>query len=379
MYLLAFIDIIFKKINLNITTFRKGDYRLNMSKNDDYITRKTRRKKRGLKLRYKILLPFLIIALAVGGFVWYLDAKANNAVLGAHDGLDRDKSDLRDDYVNPKDDNVSILLMGIDSSDKRGADEIARTDALLVATLNVKDKSVKVLSIPRDAYVYIPHIGREDKINHAHAFGKGPLATVETVEGLLGIPIDYYLRMNFEAFIGVVDALDGIDIDVPFEFKEQDSHDVARAIHLYPGMQNLDGEEALALARTRKIDSDFERGKRQQEVIKAIVDRSLSVSSILKYDDVIKAIGDNMKTNMQYNEMKSFFGYLTHGKDIDIETLNVGGYDDRINNIYYYQLDPESLAETINTMQHHLEIEITDPSYNPDARDNPDETNETNE
>lgn len=340
-----------------------------MSNNDEFITRKARRKKRGLKLRYKILIPLLILAIAIGGFVLYLDSKANNAVLGAHDGLDREHSDLRDDYVNPKDDNVSILLMGIDASDKRGADEIARTDALLVATLNVKDKSVKVLSIPRDSYVYIPHIGREDKINHAHAFGKGPLATVETVESLFGIPIDYYLRMNFEAFIGVVDALDGINIEVPFEFKEQDSSDKAQAIHLYPGMQKLDGEQALALARTRKIDSDYERGKRQQEVIKAIVDRSLSVSSILKYDNVIDAIGDNLKTNMTYTEMKSFFGYLTHGKEIDIESLNLGGYDDRIDNIYYWQLDPESVAETVNIMQRHLGIELTDPDYVPDAAD----------
>lgn len=360
MYMLLFFTL--NKLNLKITTFHEGDKRTNMSKKDEYMTRTTRRKKRGLKLRYKILLPLLIIAIAIGSFVWYLDAKVNNAVLGAHDGLDRDKSELRDDYVNPKDDNVSILLMGIDSSDKRGADEIARTDALLVATLNVKEKSVKVLSIPRDSYVYIPVVDRYSKINHAHAYGKGPLATVDTVENLLGIPIDYYLRMNFEAFIGVVDALDGIKIDVPFEFKEQDSSDKAHAIHLYPGMQTLDGEEALALARTRKIDSDYERGKRQQEVIKAIVDRSLSVNSILKYDDVIDALGENIKTNMKYTEMKSFFGYLTHGKNLDIETLNVGGYDDRINNTYYWQLDEESVAEVVDTMQQHLEYKSTTPS-----------------
>lgn len=331
-----------------------------MSKNKDFITRTERTKKRKLKKRYKILIPLLAILLAVGGYIWYLDYATGKAMLGAHDGLDRGKSDLRDDYVNPKDDSVSILLMGIDSSDKRGDDEIARTDALLVATLNVKEKSVKVLSIPRDSNVYIPLIGKEDKINHAHAFGKsrgvdGPIATLETVESLFGIPIDYYVRMNFEAFIGIVDALDGINIDVPFEFKEQDSTDKAGAIHLYPGMQKLDGEEALALARTRKIDSDFERGKRQQEVIKAIVDRSLSLSSILKYDDVVKVVGENMKTNMTYSEMKSFFGYLTHGTNIDIETLNLEGYDDWTNG-YYYQLDETSVEENATIMKRHLDL-----------------------
>src|SRR5690625_5785080 len=167
----------------------------------------------------------------------------------------REKSDLREEYVDPKFDNVSILLMGVDSSDERGDDEEARTDALLVATLNKDEKSVKLLSIPRDSYVYVPEVGYETKINHAHAYG-GPRATIETVENLLNIPIDYYVRVNFEAFMDVVDAVDGITVDVPYELQEQDSKDRADAIHLYPGGQKLNGEEALALARTRKKDSD---------------------------------------------------------------------------------------------------------------------------
>src|SRR5699024_2592231 len=138
-----------------------------------------------------------------------------------------------------------------------------------------------------------------------HAYG-GPRATIDTVEELLGIPIDYFVRINFEAFMDVVDAVEGIEYDVPYEFSEQNSRDQADSIHLYPGVQELDGEEALALARTRKHDSDVERGKRQQEIIKALVSKVLSVKSLLKYDDVIEAVGENMKTNMTFTEMKSF-------------------------------------------------------------------------
>ncbi len=344
-----------------------------MTKSNSRIVQK---KKRTLKRRFKILIPFLIVIIAAGSYFVHLYTKADSALSESHDDIDRDKSDLREEYVDPKFDNVSILLMGIDSSDKRGADESARTDALMVATLNKDDKSIKLLSIPRDSYVYIPEVGYETKINHAHAHG-GPRATIETVENLLDIPIDYYVRVNFEAFMDVVDAVDGITMDVPYELQEQDSQDKANAIHLYPGVQKLNGEEALALARTRKKDSDVERGKRQQEIMKALADRTLSVKSILKYDDVIDAIGANLKTNMTFTEMKSFFGYLTNGTNIDIETLNIDGADYQPGSIYYWQLDERSLAQTINTLEEHLELPITDYGY--DFAEEDEESSSTSE
>src|SRR5699024_1451326 len=276
------------------------------------------KKKRVLKNRFKIIIPLVILLLAGGSYFWYLHSQADSAISESHDDIDRDKSDLRSDYVDPKFDNVSILLMGIDASDTRGADEGTRTDALMVATLNKDDKSVKLLSIPRDALVYIPEVGREEKINHAHSYG-GTRATIDTVE----------------------DTLDGISVDVPYEFKEQDSTDKADAIHLYPGYQELNGEEALALARTRKMDTDVDRGKRQQEIIEALVSKTISVKSILKYDDIIEAIGKNMKTNMTFTEMKSFFSYATHGSNLDIETLNIDGYDYQPNRTYYWKFDEQ--------------------------------------
>src|SRR5690606_21377009 len=108
--------------------------------------------------------------------------------------------------------------------------------------------------------VYIPEVGYNDKINHAHAFG-GPKATIETVEQLLDVPVDYYVKLNFHAFTEVVDVIGGITAEVPYELWESDSNDKKNAIHLLPGEQLLNGEQALALARTRKYDSDIERGK----------------------------------------------------------------------------------------------------------------------
>ena len=109
------------------------------------------------------------------------------------------------------------------------------------------------------------------------------------------------------------DALNGIKVDVPVTFTEQDSKDKTDAIHLTEGLQKLNGEEALALARTRKIDNDIERGKRQQLVLRAIMDKAVSVGSIMKYGDVMESMGDNVTTNLDFGEILSFFNYLKDG------------------------------------------------------------------
>ncbi len=334
-----------------------------MSKNNN--NRVVKNKKRRLRKRaYFILIPLIIAFLSIVSYGAYLYTKAESALSDSYEDDGRDKSELRMSSVDPKFDNVSILIMGVDASNVRNNEESSRTDSLMVATLNKDDKSVKLLSIPRDTLVMIPEAGYETKINHAHALG-GTRATIETVESLLDIPIDYYVKVNFEAFVDVVDAINGITVDVPYEFKEQDSNDKANAIHLLAGEQDLDGEEALALARTRKLDNDIERGKRQQDIIKAIVDKAVSVNSILKYDDIIDAVGSNMTTNMTFSEMKSFIAYGTEGTNLNIEALTLDGMDYQPNGTYYWKLDDLALGETKRMLQNHLEISTQDSTDSP--------------
>jgi polyisoprenyl-teichoic acid--peptidoglycan teichoic acid transferase len=319
-----------------------------------------RKRKRKLRRRVYVLLIPILLFISVIGYAIHLYATAETVFSDAHEDDGREKSALRDTTVDPNEDNVSVLIMGVDASNIRANADNSRTDTLMVATLNKKDKTVKLLSIPRDSKVYIPKVGYEDRINHAHAFG-GTDATIETVENLLGIPIDYWVKVNFEAFIDVVDAVDGITVNVPYEFYEQNSQDVAGAIHLYAGEQELNGEEALAFARTRKADNDIERGKRQQEVIKAIVKKSISLNSILKYDDIIKAVGTNMTTNMKFDEMKSFISYGTSG-GLNIDSYSLEGYDSWEyvpQKKYYWVLDQEKLDETKQILQTHLELSNT--------------------
>lgn len=316
------------------------------------------KKSRKFSLVLKILLLLSAsLLICVTAYGVYITKKAETAANKSFEKIEnRETSDKRQAKVKPLEDNISILFIGVDDSEEReqGSDH-SRSDALVLATLNNEAKTVKLVSIPRDSYVYIPYIEDEDKITHAHAFG-GSLATIETVEELFDIPVDYYVRMNFNAFIDIVDALGGIevDVDIPYAFTELDEND-NYTIKLEPGLQELNGSEALALARTRKHDSDIMRGQRQQDILKAIATKAASVSAISKYDDVLDAISDNMKTDMTFDEMKSFINYFSEGVP-QIDSLSLVGEDDMSTGTYYYQLDEESLEETKQILKSHLEL-----------------------
>ncbi|MGB5944989.1 LCP family protein [Paenisporosarcina sp.] len=321
----------------------------------DYSTNNPPKKSKNKSLILKISLLFIAsILISVTAYGIFLMKKAESAADRSLEITEREKSSLRDEKVEPLEDNISILFMGVDDSSERDQGANTRSDALIVATLNNESKTIKMLSIPRDSYVYIPEVGYKDKINHAYAYGETE-ATLDTVETLLDIPIDYYVKMNFDAFIDIVDSLGGIEADVPYTLMELDSED-NRTINLQPGYQTLNGAEALALARTRKQDNDIERGKRQQQILEAIMEKTVSASSFTKYGDLIDAVGDNMKTNMTFTEMKSMFEYGKDGMP-SIEKLNLLGYDDQSTGVYYYQLDEPNLLEIKAKMQSHLDYQ----------------------
>ncbi|MBP1969377.1 LCP family protein required for cell wall assembly [Virgibacillus natechei] len=325
---------------------------------------KQRKHNRMFSIKKALLYSSVILIFLIGigvGYAVYLFDRTSDTITESHEELGRedDRSSLRDDMVDPVEDNVSILFMGVDSSEHRGNDDHSLSDALLLATFNKEDSNVKLLSIPRDSYVRVPELGYHTKINHAHAFG-GPSATIETVEEFLELPVDYFVRMNFEGFIEVVDSLDGIPFDVPYEFTESDSNDNRDAIHLYPGEQMLNGEEALALARTRDNDNDIERGKRQQEIMESIAKKATSASSVLKLDELITAVGSNMATNLNFSEIRSFFSYGLD-EQFAIETVNLegtGGYME--DGVWYYQVDEASRVQIQDELREHLNL----PSIN---------------
>ncbi|MDR4332876.1 LCP family protein [Bacillus anthracis] len=337
---------------------------------------KPKKSKKKIKIIISVILFFLIVG---GGYTWFLVNKASSAVRNAaHDLARGDKSDLRDKAVKPITNNVSVLVMGVDESDVRGKEygEAIRTDALLLATFNKDSKTVKLLSIPRDTYTYIPVEKKKDKITHAHAYGStkngkdgGPQASIDAVEKLLNVPVNYFVKFNFKSFMKIVDDLGGIEVDVPVEFTEQDSNDNADAIHLKKGVQKLNSEEALALARTRHIDSDAMRGQRQQLVIEAILEKLTSVGSVTKVGNIIDDINGQFVTNLTFDDMLSFYKY---GADSSIEKLQIQGDDCYMEKgddtcsksagggrTYFYNPDKKELAKVTNDLRTHLGL----PAY----------------
>ncbi|WP_100401644.1 LCP family protein [Bacillus sp. FJAT-42315] len=321
-------------------------------------TQMRKRRRRQRRLVFLVLLPLLFLTFTAAGYGAFLYKKAESVFKDSYLDDGRHKSELRDAKVHPLKDNISILFIGVDESESRKKEfgDKTRSDALMLATLNIEDKSIELVSIPRDSYVYVPEVGYNTKINHAHAYG-GPKATIETVEELFGLPVDYYVRMNFYAFMDVVDALGGIPFDVPYELVEKDSRDSHNAIHLKEGKQTLNGEEALALARTRKYDSDIERGERQQQLLTAVVKKAISVNSLTKYDEILDAVGANMRTNMTFGEMKALIEYGKSGS-LKFETITLAGTDGKSNNgAYIYQLDETELEVTKSKLARHLGLE----------------------
>lgn len=331
-----------------------------------YVEIKNKKKRKHKRAVFALL---VVVLFFVGGGIAYgayLTHKLAAVTGAAHTDLSRgDKSKLRSESVNPVKDNFSVLFIGVDKRKK----EASRSDALILATFNHKTRSVKMVSIPRDSKVQIVDPTNEhnygiSKITHAHYFGdlrgnKGPDFTIATVENLFHVPVDYYVQVDFKAFTKIVNALDGVKVNVPVQLVTQNSHDQkgANAIVLKPGVQTLNGEQALAFVRNRKSPGsggDFGRGKRQMALIKAIIHKSASLSSITKYGDVIDSLKGHFETNLTFGQLVSLQRYADSLSNIDMMQLK--GTDDMSTGIYYFKLDDNYLTEISTELRDQLGI-----------------------
>ncbi|MDV2582833.1 LCP family protein [Alkalibacillus haloalkaliphilus] len=312
-----------------------------------------------MSFKKKLLIGTLVtFLLAAGGVTYYffnLYQEAEKAVTESYQDLERgEHSEQREEEVDPSEDNISILFVGVDDSDTRqGTSSLA--DALVLATFNKDDLSVNMVSIPRDSYVDVSYQYSKDKINHTHGYG-GLDETISVVEDLLDVPVDYYVRLDFMAFVDTVDALGGVDFDVPYYLEETDSTDQGTVV-IQPGEQTLNGEEALAMARTRQHDNDLERGNRQMEILESIIDQTLSFSSITRYNSLIQSIGDRMTTNISFDQLVSLHEYVTGNDGLEIEQHQLEGNDLWANDIYYYDLDESSIDDISRELRAHLQID----------------------
>lgn len=209
---------------------------------------------------------------------------------------------------------VTFLLMGIDQRcEEEGP---THTDSIMLLTVDPVSQSASLLSLPRDLWVSIPEVG-VDRINQAFYFGEvyelpggGPTLAIETVEGLLGVPIDYFVTVNFDAFVEVVDLIGGIVVDVEETIDDPDYPDRCYGFdpfHIEAGEQRLDGQDALKYARTRAtFGGDVDRANRQQAVILAVLDQVVQLDMIPQLigqaPQLWQTLQENVRTNLSLDE-----------------------------------------------------------------------------
>ncbi|HDD0233619.1 TPA: polyisoprenyl-teichoic acid--peptidoglycan teichoic acid transferase [Staphylococcus aureus] len=309
-------------------------------------------------LKYFLILLALVLIVVPIVFATLLFKTSQDAFESSQDSKNANRqSNLRDNKVNPEEQPISILFLGIDDNDgrrKKGQDaEHSRSDAMILTTFNQSKHQIRMHSIPRDTISYIPKVGYYDKITHAHAYG-GPIAAMDSVEATMNVPVDYYVRVNMKAFVEAVNELGGIYYDVPYDLNEPNTDDTGK-IKIKKGYQKLNGDEALAVARTRHHDSDLKRGQRQMELIKILFQKAQEVDSIDKLDNVIQIVGKNAKHNLTNSEIKALAKmYLTN--DVEIKTAQLKGKDDMLNGIYYYHPSVESIQKYANLLRKDLEL-----------------------
>ncbi|ESU34133.1 hypothetical protein G3A_02375 [Bacillus sp. 17376] len=311
------------------------------------------RKKRRAKRFIRVTL-FLFLLISFGGLSYYafdLFYDAKEATDSIYEKLSSEDEDGVKENIRVTKDPFTILLAGIENQDGG----TGRSDVLMLVTVNPKTEEIYLLSIPRDTRTYIPDAGYDSKITHSYGHG-GISATMKTVENMLDVPIDYYITTNFDGFEDVVDTLGGVTVDVPFTFKAQLTGSLKWKTY-NEGEMDLNGNEALAYVRMRKSDpkGDMGRNERQQQVIKAIIDKGTSFKSITKVDDIMNDLGENVRTDIPPSKFVSFIQLYSKLKDNNIQNLSLKGYDDNINDVYYYIPDQASLDEISQKVNYTLD------------------------
>ena len=269
----------------------------------------------------------------------------------------------------------TILLLGVDSTiDGLNASAAFNGDTIMLVTFNPNTLNATIFSIPRDTYVPISCNGNNsNKINSSAAGGIS--CVIKTIENLIDINIDYYVKINFKGVVDLVDSLNGITVNVPIDFCEQNSDRKfgKNEICLKKGEQTLNGEQALALARHRHTlpTGDFQRIEHQQLLVESTLNKIKSIRSIDQIYEVLEAISKNVETNISTEEILNLYNVgkkiiFNNNTSLNIEKAYLTGYDltmyiPGLGNVYTFQYYEQSLKEIIESMKINLEIKKPTP------------------
>ena len=279
------------------------------------------RKKRFYKKRwFKVLLVIIILGVATGGWAMY-KAGTTLSKISTKDGffasLWKSLPGVASGQLQGQDQGqINVILLGMRGNNMPGGGLLA--DTIMVASIRPQDNKVALISVPRDLYVSDPGSSSQSKINAINALyegkddGKGMEMMKQVVSDVTGLQIHYVVRIDFKGFTELVDKMGGVDVylDKPFSEPKQFEGEAAANFSLPAGKNHLDGSKALFFVRARYASSDFERAKRQQQVLLALKDKMLSLgtlSDFTKINNILNILGDDVRADMDASEMKNFF------------------------------------------------------------------------
>ncbi|MGO0062212.1 LCP family protein [Brevibacillus fluminis] len=334
------------------------------------------RRRRGWKQNLLLLLLLLVASggAAAGALYWQFNQIVEDVSQPTpNDGVATVKPGLSTVYEPDK--SISLLIIGRDTRKNGGG---LNTDVMLLATINPVNKKVTMLSIPRDTRIKLAGTSGYEKINSVYALGENQKKRAEqkgqkptengitllksTFEDVFGIPVQYYAEVDFKGFQAIIDELGGVQVNVDRKLVYDDPTDGTH-INLSPGLQVLDGDKALDYVRHRHDNrgakyesSDFDRNRRQQEVIHAIVDKMTTIDGMTKILDIMKIAGDHLRTDMPPDKIKGVLKDFAGVNSSAINALENGAYWVGGPNMNYTFFPNDKLASIRTALQTEMNI-----------------------
>ena len=263
---------------------------------------------------------------------------------GINTTLKKEEANVREPF--------NIYISGIDVAGS--ITKTSRSDVNIIMTVNPNTHKILLTTTPRDYYVTLPGVSgdQRDKLTHAGIYGVD--VSMNTLESIYGIDITYYARVNFTSLIKIVDALGGVDVNSEYAFE-------SAGYQFQKGINHVNGEQALAFSRERYKfeDGDNQRGKNQEAVLKAILEKAMSPAILVNASELITSVSDSVETNMSRSEMAEFVSkQLASGSSWKIESVAATGTGDRqmcyssgSNNLYVMWPDETSIEAIAQKMQ----------------------------
>ena len=264
----------------------------------------------------------------------------------------------------------NIYISGIDTYGEISS--VSRSDVNMVVTVNPKTRQILLTSIPRDYYVPLHgKTGYNDKLTHAGLYGVD--TSIQTVEDLLDIDINYYVKVNFSSVIKIVDALDGVEVLSDYSFTSIDGYNYTK------GYNKVNGEEALSFARERKAFSagDNQRVKDQQALLEAMFRKCISPSMIVKYNSFLNSVEGSFVTNMPVDRLKALvklqiakkYKWIITANSLDGENSSNYTYSYSASKLYVMEPIEESVDYASKLIKSVIDGEKLDPTYDGNASD----------